>query len=242
MSFTVKSLITNRDFSPELIFTEIDSNLSSASSPSPSVLTPPADYADSTVVDFDISKSLTPSLSSDRLTDVVDPASGLPLGPVSPLDLGEPDYGRPSSSLMSLYVELLSLELPMGSTAQLGLDADITDHGVDVILSLNAQDSTGGLNTPFNARKLSDVPSQSLFCQAPQLIIVSPLLSPHKTYFGTFGVYLDATKPVHSEVANLTVGLAPVDCPSGPFVWRAPIIPGYWEELGSSPCTCLWYS
>ncbi|PPR01873.1 hypothetical protein CVT26_008424 [Gymnopilus dilepis] len=259
---TVKRLITNRDFPADEIFSEVDPNLEISSGPStPSVLTPSTEYPDPSLtigmgsLDFcsDMGMGSFHSIEPLSLTAVdFDFDSGSSPHALSPLNIPDAGFGlgvpSPPSESMSLLVELLSATCPAGVSAQLGLDADITPHSVDIILSLNittttssssissSESSTSSSSSHINARKLSDIPFTSLFSQPPTLTLVSPLLSVEKAYFGTFGVYLDAASPVHSEM--VTVVAEPTtaeECTGSEVVWRTRMVPGLWASLCSSP-------
>ncbi|KDR72239.1 hypothetical protein GALMADRAFT_158967 [Galerina marginata CBS 339.88] len=216
----LKTLIRNRDFPPD----QISLNLSpEPSSPTLTAVGTPSDYTDSTVSDFGSPEFLVSSIF-DTSSDSSDPKTIV-------IPSHSPCYDNFFAHSVTLSVELITSDVAAGMAAQLGMDADITDHGTDFILSLDANHKSGEFNPSYNARHLSNIPPQSLFYQPPKLTIISPFLSSQIPYLCTFAVYFDATTLVHSEDTSLIVTQETGEYSSKSCVWCTQVLPGYWDKL-----------
>jgi len=145
-------------------------------------------------------------------------------------------YEDKSTDSVALLVELVSSDGASGPSAQLGLDADITDDGINFILSLEANENHGSYNSFYNARRLSNIPTQSLLLQVPQMTVVSPFLQPECAYQFTYSVYVDGSTLIHTENSTVLSSEATSDYPSGTRVFSTPVLPVYWSKYTKCPC------
>lgn len=235
--YVVKRLITSRDFNRDAPSPQMHS---SSSHSSPILVSNPSEYTASTVSDTGSPEAMTISshFEQSHKSARVD-RSPVCSSTYSHVGFPENTSSRYDSSTsndsVSLLVELISADIANRASAQLGLDADISEHGVDFILSLGANENLGNINSFYNARKLSNIPSRFLFYQPPQLTILSPFFSPEMAYLCTYRVYMDGSIQVHTENIPLLASIAPEEHPSESHVWRAPILPEYWGKLSGSP-------
>lgn len=127
---------------------------------------------------------------------------------------------------MSLFAQLVPIG--GGPISYIGLDADITNSGINLFVSVDVADgSESGGNSLYNARRLSNIPSTHLFDDTPMLSLTSPLLSATHSHICIFSVYLDADNAVHSE----STMLSPVNDAFMGSVYATPLLPSYWDQL-----------
>ncbi|KAH9481936.1 hypothetical protein JR316_0006466 [Psilocybe cubensis] len=233
----LKRLITSREFHRDTHSPQLNAP---SSHPSPLLVANPSEYTASTASDIGSPEAVVMSTHYEPSREI----RRLDRTPSSPHSYPPTDYSEDSvacynstspSDSVSLLVELISANIGNRASAQLGLDADISDHGVDFILSLVNNENSGNISSFYNARKLSNIPPQILGSQAPQITILSQFLSPEVAYLCTFRVYMDNSAQVHTENTPLLASVAPAEHPSESHVWRAQLLPEYWERLSSSP-------
>ncbi|KAF4609734.1 hypothetical protein D9613_012016 [Agrocybe pediades] len=236
----LKRLITNRDFdnrSPPPSANESASPTSSRSSST--CLNTSDEYTLGSFSDQDSSSEHILSPLFEQPQPLSNPLIHTP--PMCSPTFAHDDYAElsryedKSADSIALLVELVSSEAASGSSAQLGLDADITDNGINFIVSLESNENQGSYNSFYNARRLSNIPSQSLLYQVPQMAVVSPFLQPEVAYQFSYSVYLDGSTLIHTENATVLSSEATSDYPSGTRIFSTPLLPVYWSKLSKSP-------
>ncbi|PPQ71258.1 hypothetical protein CVT24_009512 [Panaeolus cyanescens] len=160
------------------------------------------------------------SYSTTTSTGSVSPVSASPL-PFSTLENGL----DAAFDQVSLCVELMPTESGTHLSTALGLTADISDKEVDFIVDLNCRDSVVDNSIPYSARKLSPIPTSSLFGRVP-IVTINVTGMPATRFMSTFTVWRDRNVPIHSEETRVTSQSMGVTT-----AISTAVLPSYWSKL-----------
>ncbi|KAF9048969.1 hypothetical protein BJ165DRAFT_1073464 [Panaeolus papilionaceus] len=160
------------------------------------------------------------SYSTGTSAGSVSPVSTSPL-PFSPLENGLDT----AFDQVSLCVELMPTDSGTHLSTVLGLTADISDKEVDFIVDLDCHDGVIDSNIPYTARKLSPIPTSSLFGRVP-IVTVNVTGMPAIRFMSTFTLWRDRNIAIHTEETRVTS-----QSMGATTSISTAMLPSYWSKL-----------
>ncbi|KAF5326995.1 hypothetical protein D9619_005023 [Psilocybe cf. subviscida] len=162
------------------------------------------------------------SFSSPHLTNSNTPSSSV-------VAASPPTAIETFEECTSLHAGLVSISED-DRISYLGLDADLTPQGVNLILTVNQVEGTAERELRLlYERVLSDMPCNTLFEFTPTLSIISWRLSPETQYSCTFTVSVGNSSSIHVEECPISVS-RPTH-PGERFMFVTEFLPSFWSTL-----------